>query len=299
MKPIRIFFRSIESAIKSVFRNLSLSIASISCIVITLIIVSFSIILSSNVNKFTKDIENDLTIVTFVKQDTEEDKIKELDQNLHALPNIKSIEYIDKETVKEKMKNENETYNKIMSEWKEGENPLDAYFIVTVENVENIGETANTIKNLESVDVVKYGEGMVEDLVSIFDVIKKVTIVAVLALVFVTAFLISNTIKITIYSRKREIDIMRLVGTSNTVIKLPFIIEGLLIGIIGSIIPVLVTIYGYVFLFDKLNGVVFTPIIMLIEPFNFVFKISIVLVGIGAIVGMYGSYKAVRKYLKV
>ena len=113
MKPIRIFFRSIESAIKSVFRNLSLSIASISCIVITLIIVSFSIILSSNVNKFTKDIENDLTIVTFVKQDTEEDKIKELDQNLHALPNIKSIEYIDKETVKEKMKNENETYNKI------------------------------------------------------------------------------------------------------------------------------------------------------------------------------------------
>lgn len=299
MKPIRIFFRSIESAIKSVFRNLSLSIASISCIVITLIIVSFSIILSSNVNKFTKDIENDLTIVTFVKQDTEEDKIKELDQNLHALPNIKSIEYIDKETVKEKMKNENETYNKIMSEWKEGENPLDAYFIVTVENVENIGETANTIKNLESVDVVKYGEGMVEDLVSIFDVIKKVTIVAVLALVFVTAFLISNTIKITIYSRKREIDIMRLVGTSNTVIKLPFIFEGLLIGIIGSIIPVLVTIYGYVFLFDKLNGVVFTPIIMLIEPFNFVFKISIVLVGIGAIVGMYGSYKAVRKYLKV
>lgn len=299
MKPIRIFFRSIESAIKSVFRNLSLSIASISCIVITLIIVSFSIILSSNVNKFTKDIENDLTIVTFVKQDTEEDKIKELDQNLHALPNIKSIEYIDKETVKEKMKNENETYNKIMSEWKEGENPLDAYFIVTVENVENIGETANTIKNLESVDVVKYGEGMVEDLVSIFDVIKKVTIVAVLALVFVTAFLISNTIKITIYSRKREIDIMRLVGTSNTVIKLPFIFEGLLIGIIGSIIPVLVTIYGYVFLFDKLNGVVFTPIIMLIEPFNFVFKISIVLVGIGAIVGMYGSYKAVRKYLRV
>ena len=266
---------------------------------VTLIIVSFSIILSSNVNKFTKDIENDLTIVTFVKQDTEEDKIKELDQNLHALPNIKSIEYIDKETVKEKMKNENETYNKIMSEWKEGENPLDAYFIVTVENVENIGETANTIKNLESVDVVKYGEGMVEDLVSIFDVIKKVTIVAVLALVFVTAFLISNTIKITIYSRKREIDIMRLVGTSNTVIKLPFIFEGLLIGIIGSIIPVLVTIYGYVFLFDKLNGVVFTPIIMLIEPFNFVFKISIVLVGIGAIVGMYGSYKAVRKYLKV
>ena len=197
------------------------------------------------------------------------------------------------------MKDENDAFNSIMSDWEEDENPLQPYFKLTVENVENIGETASTVKNLENVDLVKYGEGMVEELISIFDIVKKVTFIAVIALIFVTAFLISNTIKITIYSRKNEIDIMRLVGTSNTVIKLPFLFEGLFLGIIGSVIPILCTIYGYVFFYDKMGGILFTNIISLINPYNFVFKVALVLLIIGALVGMYGSYKAVRKYLKI
>lgn len=299
MKPIRILARSISSAFKSVVRNLSLSIASISCIIITLILVAFAIILSANVNNFTKDIEGDLTVVVFVNKDATDENIEELKRNIDVVPNIKEITYKSKEQMKEEMSKENEAFNKIMSEWKEGENPLQPCFIILVEKIENIGETANTIKNLEHVDIVKYGEGMVERLVSIFDIVKKVTIVAVVALVFVTAFLISNTIKITIYSRKNEIDIMRLVGTSNTVIKLPFLFEGFFLGVLGSIIPVLVTIYGYVFFYDKMGGILFTDIISLIEPYNFVFQISGALVIIGAIVGMYGSYKSVRKYLKI
>lgn len=299
MKPIRILARSISSAFKSVVRNLSLSIASISCIIITLILVAFAIILSANVNNFTKDIEGDLTVVVFVNKDATEENIEELKKNIDVVPNIKEITYKSKEQMKEEMSKENEAFNKIMSEWKEGENPLQPCFIILVEKIENIGETANTIKNLEHVDIVKYGEGMVERLVSIFDIVKKVTIVAVVALVFVTAFLISNTIKITIYSRKNEIDIMRLVGTSNIVIKLPFLFEGFFLGVLGSIIPVLVTIYGYVFFYDKMGGILFTDIISLIEPYNFVFQISGALVVIGAIVGMYGSYKSVRKYLKI
>ena len=99
--------------------------------------------------------------------------------------------------------------------------------------------------------------------------------------------------------RKKEIDIMRLVGTSNTVIRLPFLFEGLFLGLIGSIIPILCTIYGYVFFYEKMNGVVFTDIITLIKPYNFVFKVSFILLIIGGIVGMFGSYKAVRKYLKI
>ena len=299
MRPLRILRRSISSAFKSVFRNLNLSIAAISCIIITLILVACAIILTKNVNNVTTDIENDLTIVVFVKKDATEEKIDELKKNLEALPNIKSIEYLSKKDVKASMQQENETFNRIMSEWDEDENPLQPYFIVTVLDVDNIGETATTIKNLESVDVAKYGEGMVEDLLSTFDIIKKVMIVVVAALVFVTAFLISNTIKITIYSRKNEIDIMRLVGTSNIVIRLPFLFEGLFLGLIGSIIPVIITIYGYVFLYDKMGGVLFTPIISLVKPYNFVFQVSALLLIIGGVVGMVGSFKAVRKYLKI
>lgn len=299
MRPLRILGNSIVNAFKSVFRNFSLSIASISCIIITLILVSVSLILSYNINNFTEDIVNDLTIVVFVKKDATSEDVDKLRDEIKALPNIDSYDYDDKEDIKNKMMEENETYKSIMSEWEEDENPLESCFIIKVKNAEDMGETASTIENLENVEMVKYGEGLVENLLSVFDIVKKVMLIAVVALIFVTAFLISNTIKITIYSRRNEIDIMRLVGTSNTVIKLPFIFEGLFLGILGSIIPILVTIYGYVFFYDKLDGKMFTDIFTLVKPYNFVWQVSGVLIIIGALVGMYGSYKAVRKYLKI
>ncbi len=299
MKPIRILGRSISSAFKSVVRNFSLSVASISCIIITLIIVSFAILLSVNVNNFTKSIESDLTIVVFAKDGTTKENVDTLKKEIDSIPNVVDIEYKSKEDLKNEMKRENETYKNIIDKWGDEVNPLPDSFIITVEKIEDIKETASTIQNIEHVDAVRYGEGVVENLVDVFGIIRNITIVAVIALIFVTAFLISNTIKITIYSRKNEIDIMRLVGTSNTVIKLPFLFEGLFLGVIGSIIPVLCTIYGYVLLYDKMGGVLFTDIMPLISPYNFVFKVSGVLIIIGALVGMYGSYKSVRKYLKI
>ena len=299
MKPLRILRRSLNNAIKSVFRNLSLSIASISCIVITLVLVAFSIMLSSNINNFTSDIEKDLTIVAFAKKDATSENIDQTRDELESIPNIKKINYKSKDKIKKEMIKDNEVFETIMSEWEEDENPLQSSFVITVKNVDKIGETAKTLENLEYIDNVKYGEGMVEDLIGVFKIIKKITIIAVVALIFVTAFLISNTIKLTIYSRRNEIEIMRLVGTSNITIKLPFLFEGLFLGLLGSIVPILITIYGYVFFYEKMHGVIFTDIITLINPYNFVFKVSFVLLIIGGLVGMFGSYKAVRKYLKI
>jgi cell division transport system permease protein len=152
---------------------------------------------------------------------------------------------------------------------------------------------------MEGVDLVKYGEGMVEQLVALFDVVRKICVGMVIALIIVTAFLITNTIKITIFSRKREIEIMRLVGASNINIKIPFILEGLFLGIMGSIIPIGLTIFGYTELYKKFDGQLFSPFIKLITPEPFVYIISLVLIGIGIAVGMFGSYTAVRKHLKI
>jgi cell division transport system permease protein len=92
---------------------------------------------------------------------------------------------------------------------------------------------------------------------------------------------------------------MRLVGTSNYAIKLPFIFEGLFLGIIGAIIPIILTIYGYIIAYSKLDGHLFSKMISLVKPFSFVLYVSLILVVIGGVVGVFGSYKAVRKYLKV
>ena len=273
MKIFRIISRSIQNAGKSILRNFSLSMASITCSIITLILVSIGMLLSYNINNVTKNIDN-----------------------------IKNVTFKSKEDIKNSMANENDTFNKIISTWEEGENPLQDSFIVDVKNVKDINETATTIKNLEKVSLVKYGETTVNDLIKVFEAIKKVTIGLVIGLILVTAFLINNTIKITIFSRKREIDIMRLVGTSNIVIKLPFFIEGFFIGFIGSIVPVLITIFGYSYAYNALNTVNLSNImniLTLVSPGEVVYKVSLFLILIGTVIGAFSSVKAVRKYLTI
>ena len=134
---------------------------------------------------------------------------------------------------------------------------------------------------------------------SIFNIVEKVLIVIVISLIVVTAFLIINTIKITIFSRQEEVEIKRLVGASNFSIKQPFVIEGLFLGLLGSAVPVIATIYAYTFFYDKTGGILFSHFIKLVNPYPFVFIISGVLVVIGVVVGMVGSSSAVRRYLKI
>lgn len=299
MKAFRILSRNIRDSFQSVFRNFSLSLASISCITITLLVVSISMILSVNVNNFATLVEKDVTIVTFLDANITEEKIKVVEQEIKRLNNIESITFQSKDEITEDMKSSSDTFKSIMDEWSEEENPLQDTYLVKVEDINKIASTAKKIKAIDGVDIIKYGEGMVEQLVSVFDVVRKICLGMVVALIIVTAFLISNTIKITIFSRKREIEIMRLVGASNLNIKIPFIFEGLFLGVIGSIIPIIATVYGYTVLFDNFNGQLFSPFIKLVEPQPFIFLLSGILVIIGILVGMFGSWRAVRKYLKI
>ncbi len=179
------------------------------------------------------------------------------------------------------------------------ENPLLDSFVVTVKNVKKLASITSQIKEMDKVESANYGESAIDTMISMFDVIQKATIVVVIALIFVTAFLITNTIKLTIYSRRSEIEIMRLVGASNIAIKLPFVIEGFIIGVLGSLIPIILTIYGYIIAFEKLNGHILTDIVKLVPPYNFVFQIAFIVLGLGALIGMFGSLNAVRKYLKI
>ena len=297
MRAIRIFGRSIRDAFKSVLRNFSLSIASIMCTTITLILVSVAIVCAANINNATKSIEDELSIVVYLDSDITEEEIENIRADIDSQENVADVTFKSKTEWKEEMSAYDDTFETVLNYL--DENPLMDSFILKVNNVEHLSETAEYVSSIEGVDTVKYGEGMVEDIVSAFNVIQKIVVVVVIALILVTAFLISNTIKLTIFSRRSAIEIMRLVGASNIAIKLPFIFEGFIIGVIGAIIPVCITIYGYVILYDVLNGHVFSNMIVLIEPYNFVFFVSLALVILGAIVGMIGSLRAVRKYLKI
>ena len=265
MKLFRLFGRSIRDAFKSVIRNFSLSLASISCISITLLVVAASLIATTNVNNFTTLIEKDVTIVVFLNRETTENGLKTFETELSEIGNIESKEFKSKEQTKQEMMKESDFFNSTMSEWSESENPLKDSYLIKVKDINKIKETASKIRDLENVEVVDYGEGMVEKLVSAFSLIKNICIGLVLVLVFVTIFLIMNTIKLTIFSRKREISIMRLVGASNFSIKTPFVIEGMIIGAIGSIVPIISVIYGYLAIYNNFEGQMFSPLIKLIK----------------------------------
>lgn len=302
MRIFRIIGKSIQNAGKSILRNFSLSMASITCSIITLILVSIGMLLSYNINNITKNIENELTIVIFMDKNITTDELNKTKEDLNNIDNVKHVTFKSKEEIKNNMANENDTFNKIISTWEEGENPLQDSFIIEVKDIKDINETATTIKNMEKVSLVKYGETTVNDLIKVFGAVKKITIGLVVGLILVTAFLINNTIKITIFSRKREIDIMRLVGTSNIVIKLPFFIEGFFIGFIGSLVPVLITIFGYSYAYNALNTVNLSNImniLTLVSPGEVIYKVSLLLILIGTVIGAFSSVKAVRKYLTI
>ena len=208
MRIFRIIGRSIQNAGKSILRNFSLSMASITCSIITLILVSIGMLLSYNINNINKNIENELTIVIFMDKNITTDELNKTKEDLNNIDNVKHVTFKSKEEIKNNMANENDTFNKIISTWEEGENPLQDSFIIEVKDIKDINETATTIKNMEKVSLVKYGKTTVNDLTKVFSAVKKITIGLVVGLILVTAFLINNTIKITIFSRKREIDIM-------------------------------------------------------------------------------------------
>ena len=197
------------------------------------------------------------------------------------------------------MKEESEIFKTVLDNWDEDESPLKDSLQIKVKDIEKISNTAERIRKLENISVVRYGENMVDKMISAFASIEKVTYGIVLALILVTIFLIVNTIKLTISARKREIRIMRLVGASNFTIKTPFIVEGMILGVLGSIVPVVFTTYGYLAFYRHFDGYLYSELIKLIQPEPFIYTTSLIVIGIGMLVGMIGSAGAVKKYLKI
>lgn len=297
MKVFRIIGRSIRDSFKSVFRNFSLSMASILCATITLLIVGVSLVVASNVDSATKSLESELSIIVYLEKDATNDDLSFLESQIKKMDNVDTIEVKSKEMWAEEMSTYSSSFQNIFNYLEE--NPLLSSLVVTVKDVNALDKTTNEIKVLDNVDDANYGEDTVKPLLTAFDLVEKVTIIMVVALVLVTAFLISNTIKLTIYSRKDNIEIMRLVGASNSTIKLPFVFEGFFLGLIGSIIPIIIIVYGYLILFEQMGGVLFTELIPLVPASTVLARCSIILAVIGSVVGMFGSTRAVRKYLKI
>ena len=299
MKLFRIFIYNIRDAFKSVGRNLSLSSASVSCISITLIVVALALLTSFNVNKISKEVKSDVTMVVFLKLGANETDIEEFETKLKGIENVNPGWVTKTPKDRKEMLLEDPDLGKTIGELVDNEEEIfHQSYEIKVKDINKIDNTAKELENMEIVHSVNYGETTIHQLVNTFDWIEKIAYIIVLVLVIVTVFLIVNTIKLTIFSSKKEISIMRVVGASNWRIKSPFIIEGFIIGLLGSIIPVLITIFGYNAFYNNFSGGRIS-IVVLTKPTPLVIYVSIIITIIGVTVGMLGSGQAVRKFLKI
>ncbi|WP_019534869.1 permease-like cell division protein FtsX [Paenibacillus ginsengihumi] len=298
--------RHLREGSKSVIRNGWMSFASISSIMISLFILGVFLLLSLNVNYLAQQIENQVEIRVYLELGTTEEMIAQLNGEIAAIPNVKKVQFVSKEEglvyLREKL---GESGHDLLEGFDGDNNPLNDSFTIEVTEPREVAAVAQKIgqlndgKDPKPIYRVSYGQGTVESMFKATAIVRNVALVLVAGLALTAMFLIANTIKLTIIARRREISIMKLVGATNSFIRWPFFIEGALLGIFGSIVPVAVLLYGY---WQLMRSIQIDLNLMLIQllPFEAIgLKVGGLLIGIGVIIGIWGSVLSVRKFLRV
>ncbi len=299
------FFKSlpyhIKAAFKSIFRHMALSISAASAVTVTLVLVATFMLVALNISNFTRNIEDSVKIHVKIEQTYEDDEIAALGNQIHQIDGVSNVQYSDKDSEMDAFLEyiqETGGTPSFYESYRGENNPLRDAFIIEVDEPENIEQIADEIRALDGVETAEYGGASAKTMLDAFDSIRAGGAIFIIALSVLAMFLISNTIKMTIYARMEEISIMRNVGAANWFIKTPFMIEGMVIGLAGAILPILFTIFGYNALYNMIDGVLFTEMFALYPTIPFTLQVSGILALMGMLVGLFGSFFSVNKYLR-
>lgn len=287
--------RHFRESFKSLGRNSWMTIASVSAVTVTLILVGVFSLIMMNLNKVASDLENDVEIKVLIDETADEAAEKELLAKIKKLPEVEEMTYSTKEEeLTDLVKDFGDDFKLF-----EQSNPLRNVIYVKAVDPQQTASVAKKIGKYDYIYSVKYGEGKVEKLFNVLNISRNAGLVLILGLLFTAIFLISNTIRITIIARGDEIEIMKLVGASNAFVRIPFLLEGMWLGILGSIIPIAVvtTLYHniYKIIAPRLEG----EFIKLLDFSPLVYQVSGLLLLIGVLIGVWGSFMSVRKFLKI
>lgn len=296
---IRTLGRHVREGVKNLGRNGWMSFASISAVAITLLILGVFLILAMNVNYFAQSVEKQVEIRVFMDVLATEANVQQVEENIKAIPKVSTVQFIPKDEGLKQFK-ESLGDKAYLFEGLEKDNPLPDAFVVKTAQPQDTAAVAAQIKKLEYVKNLTYGEGTVEKLFAVTGVVRNVGIAFIIGLGFTAMFLIANTIKLTIVARRREIEIMKLVGATNWFIRWPFFVEGLLMGIVGALIPTIMLSVGYYYLLDAIHSSFeASQLFKLLPLFPLVNQVALALVAIGAFIGIWGSLVSVRRFLRV
>ncbi|GGC82885.1 cell division protein FtsX [Thalassobacillus devorans] len=276
-----------------------MTVSSVGAVTTTLLLVGVFLAIMLNLNQITQEVEKDVEIKVLLDRTVEEDsEINRVEEEIDSIADVGSIEFSPKEEELERLIESMGDEGKAFELFDQS-NPLKDAFVVKPANASNTMAIADDIQGIEGVSEVNYGREIVQRLLQFNDYARTIGLALIVALVLTAVFLISNTIKITIIARKKEIGIMKLVGATNGFIRWPFFIEGMLLGILGSIIPIAAVVSGYYYLYYNLGDKIQFEFIQLLPFDPFAWQLSLLILGIGVVIGIWGSVMSVRKFLKV
>lgn len=287
----------LADAWRNLIRHISLTVSSVIAVTATLLIVGVLVVIAGNISDFTDNIESDFQIQATISPGFSEDKeIAELQAQIEQLDHVESCTFSSKEDELQELIAENGE----MFRYYEGEdrNPLYDVFRIELDDNRQIDAVSEALNQMDGIVEATYGGDEITVMVSVFEAMRSRGAVFVVFLAILALLLIQNTIRMTIQARNIEIAIMRSVGASNWYIRGPFILEGMYIGILGSIIPIVLISCGYYALYQAFDGVLLSSMFVMKPMWPFIFGVCLILLLGGILVGMAGSFLAVGKYLR-
>ncbi len=292
---IKTWIRHLRDSFISIWRNRWMSLASVGAVTVTLLLVGVFVALILNVNKIASDFEKDVEVKVLIDTTMKETKALALAQKVKKLPDVAEVRYSSKEDELQKVVDDFGEDLSLVDQ----ENPLHNVLYVKATEPQKTADVARQIDALKGTSEVLYGKGKIDKFFQMVDTTRTIGLVFIVALVLMAVFLISNTIKLTVAARQHEIEIMKLVGATNNYVRVPFMLEGMWLGLFGAALPIIAVAAGYMSLYERLSPIVQNEVFSFLEPTNFLLRLSVILLAMGVVIGIFGSAMSIRKYLAV
>jgi len=289
----------IKEGFLNIRRNRMMSIASIGSVAAALMILGMVFILIINMNHMVEDVKQQFdSIQLYLRDDVENEQIIAIKSRIEGVEGIREIEFESKETALEKMR-EKWGDKAFLLEGLES-NPLPNSIIIYVKDIAHSDSIVKNVSTIGGIEEVKYYNDIVQKLLSIANFIRLLGLAIIGILVFLSIFIIGNTIKLTVAARKREINIMKYVGATNWFIRWPFFIEGMVLGLLGAILSLAIVYFGYSYIYNAVSNQIYMLLTTYIVPVNAIIKdMTVIFAVLGMGIGALGSILSMRKYLKV
>lgn len=293
IKNMRYFF---SETFKSLRRNRLLSIATLSTVAICILILGAAVLLTINASNFMNRLESDLEMVVYLEDSLDRAQLADIGKEIKGLPGVKSVQFISKDKALDKLQSKfaDKKYDLKQTV---GDNPLPNSFEVKAENPKDVAKIAKQIFKLEGVYKVNYGQGLVERLFQITRWVRIVSIVVIVMLALGSVFLIATTIRLAIFSRRKEIYLMKLIGATDWFVRWPFFIEGILLGSLGALLAIMLLAMGYGSLVGNMQTAIF--FIPLVHDQGVLLQIYLALFATGAVLGSLGTFISLNRFLDV